>query len=120
MSILLINASKRKPTPFPSFQDRSDVGPRSLAFSPTQTMLERSSTQTLDSSPVRARSRRRGLRYTTVEQKIRTLHVAALDEDDLTEEQSRTLYSLELQASRHAGDSPRALLEKAKRILPNS
>ncbi len=81
-------------------------------------MLERSSTQTLTSSPVRSKSRRRGLSYTTVESKIRRLHVAAVDE--LTEEQSRRLYQLELAAARHGGDSPRAVLEKAKRILPNS
>lgn len=80
-------------------------------------MLERSSTQTLESSPVRSKSRRRGLTWTTAESKIRKLHVAALGE--ITEEQSRRLYSLELSASRHAGTSPRALLEQAKRILPN-
>jgi hypothetical protein len=83
-------------------------------------MLERSSTQTLTSSPVRSKSRRRGLSWTEAEFKIRKLHVAALDEDDLTEEQSRRLYQLELAAARHGGDSPRAVLEKAKRILPNA
>jgi hypothetical protein len=80
-------------------------------------MLERSQSQTLTSSPVRSRSRRRGVSWTTAEKKIRKLHVAALD--GITEEESRRLYSLELSASRHAGTSPRVLLEKAKRILPN-
>jgi len=42
--------------------------------------LERSSTQTLTSSPVRSKSRRRGLSYTEAESKIRKLHRAALDE----------------------------------------
>lgn len=78
-------------------------------------MLLRSDNQTLSSSPVRARSRRRGLSWTTAEQKIRKLHRAALDE--LTEEESRRLYSLELSASRHAGESPRRLLEKAKAVV---
>jgi len=89
----------------------------SHAFSPTTAMLLRSDDQTLTSSPVRSNSRRRGPSWTTAEKKIRKLHRAALD--DLTEEQSRRLYSLELSASRHAGKSPRFLLEKAKRILPN-
>jgi len=69
------------------------------------------------SSPVRAESRRSGLTWATVEQKIRKLHRAAVD--DLTGQQSRRLYALELSASRHAGRSPRVLLETAKRILPN-
>lgn len=80
-------------------------------------MLERSQNQTLTSSLVRAKSRRSGLSWTTAEQKIRKLHRAALDDVNLTEEQSHRLYSLELSASRHAGTSPRALLEKAKRIV---
>jgi len=67
------------------------------------------------SSPVRSKSRRRGLSWTMAEKKIRKLHRAALD--DVTEEKSRRLYSLELSASRHAGTSPRALLEKAKALL---
>jgi hypothetical protein len=81
-------------------------------------MLERSSTQSLTSSPVRSKSRRRGVSWTTVESKIRDLHVDALDE--LDEVQSRRLYALELAASRHAGESPRALVRRAKSILPNS
>jgi hypothetical protein len=75
-------------------------------------------TRSIQSSPVRAESRRRGLSWTEAESKIRKLHVAALDE--LTEQQSRRLYDLELTASRHAGTSPRSLLEKAKRVLPNA
>lgn len=75
-------------------------------------------TRSIDSSPVRAESRRSGLRWTTVEQKIRKLHVAALDE--LTEAGSRRLYDLELCASRHSAESPRLLLERAKRVLPNA
>jgi len=78
-------------------------------------MLERSSTQTLTSSPVRSESRRRGVSWTTAEKKIRKLHVAALD--DVTEEESRRLYHLELSASRHAGKSPRHVLEQAKAVL---
>jgi len=78
-------------------------------------MLERSSTQRLTSSPVRSKSRRRGVSWTTAEKKIRKLHRAALD--DITEEQSRRLYSLELSASRHAGESPQRLLEKAKCVV---
>jgi len=69
------------------------------------------------SSPVRSKSRRRGLSWTMAEKKIRKLHRAALDE--VTEEQSRRLLDLELTAARHAGASPRLLLKKAKRILPN-
>jgi hypothetical protein len=76
-------------------------------------------TRSIDSSPVRAKSRRSGLRWTTVEQKIRKLHAAAIDDDELTEEQSRRLLDLELTAARHGGASPRALLEEAKGILPN-
>jgi hypothetical protein len=77
-------------------------------------MTERSS-QYLDSSPVRSESRRRGLRWTTAEAQIRALHVDALDE--LDEEQSRRLYALELAASRHAGESPRALVQRAEQVL---
>ena len=66
-------------------------------------------------SPVRSKSRRRGLSWTKAEQKIRRLHRAALD--DLSEEASRRLYGLELSASRHAGESPRVLLERAKRVV---
>jgi len=72
-------------------------------------------TRSLNSSPVRSKSRRRGLSYTEAESKIRKLHRAALDQ--LTEDESRRLYSLELSASRHAGDSPRVLLERAKRVI---
>ncbi|MCS3662326.1 hypothetical protein GGP68_003767 [Salinibacter ruber] len=78
-------------------------------------MLQRSSTQTLTSSPVRSESRRRGLSWTTAEKKIRKLHRASLD--DVTEDESRRLYHLELSASRHAGKSPRFLLEQAKALL---
>ena len=78
-------------------------------------MLERSPTQTLTSSPVRPQSRRRDLSWTTAESKIRKLHRAALDE--ITEEESRRLYHLELSASRHAGKSPRHVLEQAKRVV---
>ena len=49
------------------------------------------------------------------ESKIRKLHRAALDE--ITEEESRRLYHLELSASRHAGKSPRHVLEQAKRVV---
>ncbi len=82
-------------------------------------MLERSSTQTLTSSPVRSESRRRGLSWTTAEKKIRKLHEAALNDvaADLTEDESRRLYHLELSASRHAGKSPRHVLEQAKAVL---
>jgi len=80
-------------------------------------MLLRSENQSLISSPVRAQSRRSGLSWTEAESKIRTLHVAALD--DLDEDESRRLYQLEMSASRHAGASPSVLLEKAKRILPD-
>ncbi|MCS3712119.1 hypothetical protein GGP61_003757, partial [Salinibacter ruber] len=59
-------------------------------------MLQRSSTQTLTSSPVRSESRRRGLSWTTAEKKIRKLHRASLD--DVTEDESRRLYHLELSA----------------------
>ncbi len=78
-------------------------------------MLERSSTQTLTSSPVRSESRRRGLSWTTAEKKIRKLHEASLN--DVTEDESRRLYHLELSASRHAGKSPRHVLEQAKAVL---
>lgn len=78
-------------------------------------MLQRSENQTIESSPVREQSRRRGLSWTKAESKIRRLHRAGLDE--LDEEQSRRLYSLELSASRHAGESPRRLLEKAKAVV---
>jgi hypothetical protein len=78
-------------------------------------MLERSPTQSLTSSPVRSESRRRGLSWNTAEQKIRKLHVAALD--DVTEDESRRLYQLELSASRHAGKSPRHVLEQAKALV---
>ena len=77
--------------------------------------LSRSDTQTLTSSPVRSESRRRGISWTTAEKKIRKLHVAALD--DVTEEESRRLYHLELSASRHAGKSPRHVLEQAKALV---
>ncbi len=78
-------------------------------------MLERSSTQTLTSSPVRSEPRRRGVSWSTVEKKIRKLHRASLD--DVTEDESRRLYHLELSASRHAGKSPRHVLEQAKTVL---
>ena len=78
-------------------------------------MLERSSTQTLNSSPVRSKSRRRGLSWNTAEQKIRKLHQAATG--DVTEDESRRLYHLELSASRHAGKSPRHVLEQAKALV---
>jgi hypothetical protein len=78
-------------------------------------MLERSSTQTLSFSPVRSKSRRRGLSWTEAESKIRQLHRENLD--DVTEEESRRLYHLELSASRHAGKSPRHVLEQAKAVL---
>jgi hypothetical protein len=78
-------------------------------------MLERSSTQTLTSSPVRSESRRRGISWTTAEKKIRKLHRAATG--DVTEDESRRLYHLELSASRHAGKSPRHVLEQAKAVL---
>ncbi|MCS3937312.1 hypothetical protein GGP80_003322 [Salinibacter ruber] len=82
-------------------------------------MLERSSTQTLTSSPVRSESRRRGVSWATAEKKIRKLHEAALNDvaADLTEDESRRLYHLELSASRHAGKSPRHVLEQAKAVL---
>jgi len=80
-------------------------------------MLQRSDNQTLESSPVRSESRRRGLSWTEAESKIRKLHAAAIDE--LTEQQSRRLLDLEITAARHGGASPRALLEKAKGVLPN-
>ncbi len=63
-------------------------------------MLERSSTQTLT--------------WADCEQKIRKLHRAA---QDVTEDESRRLYHLELSASRHAGKSPRHVLEQAKAVL---
>jgi hypothetical protein len=77
-------------------------------------MTERSS-QYLDSSPVRSESRRRGLRWTTAEAQIRALHVDALDE--LDEAESRRLYALELAAARHAGESPRSLVQRAEQLL---
>lgn len=77
--------------------------------------LQPSSTQSLTSSPVRSESRRHGVSWTTAESKIRKLHEAALDE--ITEEESRRLYRLELSASQHTGESPRYLLEQAKRVL---
>lgn len=77
--------------------------------------MDNSISPSVDSSPVRSQSRRRGLSWCTAESKIRKLHRAALDE--LTEEESRRLYSLELSASRHAGESPRRLLEKAKAVV---
>lgn len=76
-----------------------------------------STPQTLTSSPVRSESRRRGLRWTTAERKIRKLHRAALKDIALTEDDSRRLYALELSASRHGGESPRRLLERAKRVV---
>jgi len=78
-------------------------------------MLLRSESQSLTSSPVRAESRRSGLSWTEAESQIRSLHVSALD--DLDEDESRRLYQLEMSASRHAGTSPRVLLEKAKRVV---
>ena len=78
-------------------------------------MLQRSDNQTTTSSPVRSESRRRGLAWTEAESKIRKLHAAAIDE--LTEAQSHKLLDLELSATRHAGESPRYLLERAKRVV---
>ena len=78
-------------------------------------MLLRSEAQSLESSPVHAESRRRGLRWTDAESKIRALHVDALGE--LSEAQSRRLYQLELAASRHSAESPRALVQRAERVL---
>jgi hypothetical protein len=96
----------------------TEAGTRSLAFNSTTPMLLRSESQTLDFSPVRSESWRRGLNWTTAESKICKLHRAALGE--LTEEESRRLYSLELSASQHAGKSPRRLLERANRITGNA
>jgi len=78
-------------------------------------MLLRSEDQSLTSSPVRSESRRRGVSWSTAEKKIRKLHVAALD--DVTEDESRRLYHLELSASRHAGKSPRHVLGQAKALV---
>ena len=95
---------------------------RSHAFSPTHVMstrsLQPSPRQSVDSSPVRSQSRRRGLSWTDCESKVRKLHRAALDE--ITEDESRRLYRLELSASRHAGKSPRHVLEQAKRIVQSA
>ena len=77
--------------------------------------LQAPATRSLSSSPVRSKSRRRGISWATAESKIRKLHRAALDE--ITEDESRRLYRLELSASRHAGRSPRHVLEQAKRVL---
>jgi hypothetical protein len=76
-------------------------------------------TRSIQSSPVRAESRRRGLSWTEAESKIRKLHAAAIDDDELTEDESLRLLDLEITAARHGGASPRALLEEAKGILPN-
>jgi len=62
----------------------------------------------LERSPTR-------LSWADCEQKIRKLHRAATG--DVTEDESRRLYHLELSASRHAGKSPRHVLEQAKAIL---
>ncbi len=67
------------------------------------------------SSPAQFESSRRPLSWTGCERKVRTLHSDA--SEDLDREQSRRLYSLELSASRHAGTSPRHLLEQAKQVL---
>ncbi|WP_263784389.1 hypothetical protein [Salinibacter grassmerensis] len=67
------------------------------------------------SSLTQSESSRRDLSWTGCERAVRTLHSDA--SDDLDRAQSRRLYSLELSASRHAGESPRRLLEQAKRIL---
>ena len=77
--------------------------------------LQPSPRQSVDSSPVRSESRRRGLSWTDCESKVRKLHRAALDQ--LTEDESRRLYSLELSANRHAGKSPGHVLEQAKRLV---
>lgn len=53
--------------------------------------------------------------WNTVEQEIRKLARAAIGE--LTKEEARRLYLLELSASRHAGESPDRLLERAKNVL---
>jgi hypothetical protein len=51
--------------------------------------------------------------WNTAEQKIRKLARAA----ELTKEEAHRLYRLELNASRHSGNSPSRLLKKAERIL---
>jgi len=78
-------------------------------------MLLRSEDQSLTSSPVRSKSRRRGLSWATAEQKIEKLARAAVDE--LTKDEARRLYRLKLSASMHAGRSPRFVLEQAKAVL---
>ena len=72
----------------------------------------------VDSSPVRAESRRSGLSWTEAESKIRKMLRASADE--LPKKDANDLYRLALCASRHAGESPRHLLQRAKRIAPVS
>lgn len=55
------------------------------------------------------------LSWNVVEQKIRKLTRASVGE--LTKEEARHLYHLELNASRHSGDSPDRLLKEARDIL---
>jgi hypothetical protein len=69
-------------------------------------MRERSS-QEVTSPPVRS--------WTDAESQIRRWHRDALGE--LTEQESRRLYALELAASRHAATSPLATVQGARRIL---
>lgn len=68
------------------------------------------------SSIASARSNRSGMSWNTVEQEIRKLARAAVEE--LTKEEARRLYQLELSASRHAGESPAHLLKRARNVLP--
>lgn len=66
-------------------------------------------------SPIVGSSNRGSMSWNTVEQEIRKLARAAIGE--LTKEEARRLYHLELSASRHAGESPGHLLERAKNVL---
>lgn len=68
-----------------------------------------------NSNPSLSRSDTQTLTWADCEQKIRKLHRAATG--DVTEDESRRLYHLELSASRHAGKSPRHALEQAKAVL---
>ncbi len=58
---------------------------------------------------------RRDMSWNAVEQKIRERARAAIDE--MTNEEARRLYQLALRASRHSGESPGKLLERAETVL---
>lgn len=66
-------------------------------------------------STTAVRANHQGTSWNAVEQKIRELARAAVGE--LTNEDARRLYHLELSASRHSGKSPDRLLERARNVV---